>query len=167
VADCALQAVERLNKKQLQDLRSTPFDDSSEEGIIDSIKTRTQVLGPFALKYANMAVKKYFPMLLGQLRNTIAPEGAPEKTYTRFAREKAYALGSTFLASSGDLKNHGATAEEDEDDDNPDAPVEEPSSPPSPTDNLSTLPVVNGELDLSAAPPAASVSNKRSFNAIA
>jgi hypothetical protein len=168
MADCALQAVEQLDKKKLQDLRSTPSDEGGEEGIIDSIKTRTQLLGPFALKYAKMAVKKYFPVLLGQLRNTIAPESAPKKTYTRVAGAKAHALSPTFLAYSGNLKNLGAPKEDDkDDDDNPDAPVEEPSSPPSPVNDLSTLLVVDEELDLSAAPRAAPVSNKRSFNAVA
>lgn len=67
MADCALQAIETMDEKELKKLNLSPTDAGHEEGIIDSIKTRIQKIGQLALQVAKTTISKYLPVLLEQL----------------------------------------------------------------------------------------------------
>lgn len=67
MADCALQAIETMDEEDLKKLNLSPTDAGHEEGIIDSINTRIQKIGPLALQFAKTTISKYLPVLLEQL----------------------------------------------------------------------------------------------------
>jgi hypothetical protein len=118
MADCALQAIETLNEKQLQELTLSPANAGNEEGIIDSIKTRVQKIGPVALKYAKITIRKHLPVLLGELGKKLNAN-----------------IATTTLMSlpAFNFPRDGPTPRLSEEDDNPDAPPVEPRPPASPT----------------------------------
>lgn len=139
MADCALQAVETMDEKELQGLKLSPTDAGHEEGIIDSIKTRVQKIGPVALKYAKRTVRKYIPVLLKQLAKKLdAKESNVDLTALNSARLTS--LQSADLLASLKSRTLPVSAFPPErtvarlykDDGNPDAPPVEPRPPASP-----------------------------------
>jgi hypothetical protein len=119
MADCALQAVELMDEKQLQELNLSPNDDGREEGIIDFIKTGVQKIGPVALKYAKEAVKKYVPVLVEELKKKL--DGNRKQTEGKRTKVMAKCAYNPI--------NSNTYLFEDE---NPDRPVIEPQPPVSP-----------------------------------
>lgn len=131
MADCALQAIEKMKERKLRELKLTPADSGQEEGIIDSIKTRIQKLGPVALGYAKHTVRKYLPLLLEQLMKADKPAkgAAAYRKSLKQATSTSLPPGAismfSFPPSSTVPRLYG-------DDDNPDAPPIEPRPPASP-----------------------------------
>ncbi|KAE8320157.1 hypothetical protein BDV41DRAFT_3623 [Aspergillus transmontanensis] len=117
IADCALQAIEKLTEEQLQDLTLSPTDAGNEEGIIDSIKTRIQKIGPVALRYAKTTIRQYLPVLLEQLNTRLDPDTKSQKLKT---------------LSTSDFHSNDLVSPFYEEDGNPDAPPVEPRPPASP-----------------------------------
>ncbi|KAH8424880.1 uncharacterized protein LDX57_002624 [Aspergillus melleus] len=138
MADCALQVIETMDEKKLKHLTLSPTDAGHEEGIIDSIKTRVQKIGPFALRFAKSTVVKYLPVLLKQLEKKLKPttESDVNLAYGNSADPRSL-MPDAVLASLNPMTipvsaANGTVARIYEDDSNPDAPPEEPRPPASP-----------------------------------
>jgi hypothetical protein len=140
MADCALQAIETMDGNELQQLKLCPTDSGDEEGILDSIKRRVQIIGPVAVDYAKSTVRKYLPMLLEQLTEKHDPAKKFNVNRTtlksaNFISPRSMKLPVSEFRPNGTPNGTVARSYEDdayEDDDNPDAPPVEPRPPASP-----------------------------------
>ncbi|KAK8143560.1 hypothetical protein G3M48_007073 [Beauveria asiatica] len=67
-ADCGLQALEGMNKRDLEALKLVPGIGMQEEGLIGKLKETVQKLGPVTIKTARHTMAKYLPVIISKLQ---------------------------------------------------------------------------------------------------